>query len=100
VGLTCRQYEACAEAVPVALGLSASRVSCRFIRASACHLRTLYERRLDQDEFVALVLNGKTFAEDAMVIALGITRQSSRLRRTDRGCAFTAEERATAGREC
>ena len=35
VGLTCRQYAACAEAVPEAFGLSASSVSRRFIRASA-----------------------------------------------------------------
>ena len=75
VGLTCRQYQACAEAVPAAFGLSASSVSRRFIRASARHLQTLCERRLDGDEFVAVVLDGKTFAQDAMVIAVGITRQ-------------------------
>lgn len=73
VGLTCRQYEACAEAVPAAFGLSASSVSRRFIRASARHLQTMCERRLDRDEFVALVLDGKTFAADMIVIALGIT---------------------------
>ena len=73
VGLTCRQYAACAEAVPTAFGLSASSVSRRFIRASARHLQTLCERRLDRDEFVALVLDGKTFAADTIVIALGIT---------------------------
>jgi len=71
VGLTCRQYAACAEALPEAFGLSASSVSRRFIRASARHLRTLCERRLDQDEFVAVVLDGKTCAQDAMVIAWG-----------------------------
>ena len=75
VGLSCRQYAACAEPVPAAFGLSASSVSRRFIRASARHLQTLCERRLDGDEFVAVVLDGKTFAQDAMVIALGITRQ-------------------------
>jgi len=73
VGLTCRQYEACAEAVPTAFGLSVSSVSCRFIRASARHLQTLCERRLDLDEFVALVPDGKTFAADTIVTALGIT---------------------------
>ena len=41
VGLSCRQYAACAEAVPAAFGLSASSVSRRFIRASARHLQTL-----------------------------------------------------------
>ena len=77
-GLSCRDYAACAEAVPEAFGLSASSVSRRFIRASTRALRTLCERRLDRDEFVALVLDGKTFAEDAMVIALGLTLQGQK----------------------
>jgi transposase-like protein len=74
VGLTCRQYAACAEAV----GLSTPSVSRRFVRASARHLQTLCERRLDQDEFVAVVLDGKTFTQDTLVIALGITRQGQK----------------------
>ncbi len=73
MGLTCRQYAACAETVPVAFGLSASSVSRCFVRASARHLRTLDERRLDQDAFVAVVLDGKTFAQGARVSALGLT---------------------------
>jgi transposase-like protein len=72
-GLSCRAYAECAEAVPAAFGLSPSTVSRRFIRVSARALRRLCERRLDREEFLALVLDGKTFAEDAMVIALGIT---------------------------
>lgn len=77
-GLTCRQYEAGAEAVPEAFGLSVSSVSRRFIRASARHWQRWGERRRERDEFVALGLEGKTFAEDAMVIALGITRQGQK----------------------
>ena len=73
-GLSCRRYEACAEAVPEAFGLSASSVSRRFIRASAQQLQKLSERRLEQDEVVVLFLDGKTFAEDSMVIALGVLR--------------------------
>jgi transposase-like protein len=72
-GLSCRDYAACAEAVPEAFGLSPSSVSRRFIRASAKQLQALQERRLDGYDILALVLDGKTFAEDAMVIALGIT---------------------------
>jgi transposase-like protein len=72
-GLSCRNYAACAEAVPEAFGLIASSVSHRFIRASTRHLQTLCERRLDWDRFITLVLDGKTFAEDTIVIALGIT---------------------------
>ena len=89
LGLSCRQYEACAEAVPGAFGLRPSTVSRRFIRASARHLRTLSERRLDGEQFVAVVLDGKTFADDAMVIALGITRQGQK---TILGVVQTATE--------
>lgn len=78
LGVSCRQYEACAEAVPGAFGLRPSTVSRRFIRASARHLRALSERRLDGEQFVAVVLDGKTFANDAMVIALGITLQGQK----------------------
>ena len=72
-GLSCRDYHASAEAVPTAFGLSASSVSRRFIRASAKQLQAFQERRLDEYDLVALCLDGKTFAADAMVVALGIT---------------------------
>ncbi len=73
-GLSCRKYEECAEAVPLACGLSSSTVSRRYIRASARKLRELMERRLNCYGFVALVLDGKSFAQDEMVIALGPDR--------------------------
>ena len=73
LGLSCRDYAACAEAVPQAFGLTPSTVSRRFIRASARKLRAFLERRLDRYEIVALLLDGKTFAEDEMVVALGVT---------------------------
>ncbi len=72
-GLSCREYEAAAEAVPEAFGLAKSSVSRRFIRASARELHRLQERRLDDVEWLVLVLDGKTFAGDQLVIALGVT---------------------------
>src|SRR6202165_2989451 len=72
-GLSTREYERCAEAVPEAFGLSASTVSRRFKRASARKLRALMERRLEGYDLVALLLDGKTFAEDEMVTAVGVT---------------------------
>jgi putative transposase len=72
-GLSCREYEAAAEAVPEAFGLARSSVSRRFIRASAHELRRLQDRRLDDAEWLVLVLDGKTFAGDQLVIALGVT---------------------------
>ena len=77
-GLSCRRDDACAEAVPEAFGLSASSVSRRFSRASAQQLRELSERRLGAEEVVVVFLDGKTFAEDRMVIALGVTRQGEK----------------------
>ena len=72
-GLSCREYEAAAEAVPEAFGLARSSVSRRFIRASARELRLLQERRLDDAEWLVLVLDGKSFAGDQLVVALGVT---------------------------
>jgi transposase-like protein len=73
-GLSCREYEAAAEAVPQAFGLAKTSVSRRFIRASARALQQLTTRRLDDREWLVLVLDGKTFAADAIVMALGVTR--------------------------
>jgi len=79
LGLSCRDYHACAEALPAAFGLSPSTVSRRFIRASARKLRAFLDRRLEGYDLVALVLDGKTFAADEMIIALGITLQGEKL---------------------
>jgi transposase-like protein len=72
-GISCRNYRACAEAVPEAFGISASSVSRRFIKATAKKLKQFRERALDEDDFVALFIDGKSFAEEEMVIALGVT---------------------------
>jgi putative transposase len=72
-GISCRNYEAAAESVPGAIGLSSSTVSRGFIQASATTLREFQERDLSGEDFVALFLDGKTFADATMVIALGIT---------------------------
>ena len=78
-GLSCRDYRVAAEAVPEAFGLSRSSVSRRYIRATARHLAALQERRLERYDVVALVLDGKRFAEDTMVIALGITLRGEKV---------------------
>ena len=72
-GISSREYEGAAEAVPEAFGLTKSRVSRRFIRASATARQTLQERRHDDAEWLVLLLDGKSFAADQVVIALGVT---------------------------
>lgn len=79
LGLSCRRYAECAEAVPEAFGLAPSTVSRRYIRASARQLQALTERRLESYDLVALLLDGKTFAEDEMVIVLGVTLQGHKI---------------------
>lgn len=77
-GLSCREYEAAAEAVPDAFGLSRSSVSRRFAKASARRLQSLLDRRLDDRQWLALVMDGKTFAKDSIVIAMGVTREGEK----------------------
>ena len=72
-GIGCRNYEATSALVPEAFGLSASTVSRRFIRASAAKLQALMERDLSGHDLVALFLDGKSFGDDEMVIAIGVT---------------------------
>lgn len=72
-GLSCRDYEAAAEAVPEAFGLARSSVSRRLIRASAPEVRQFQERRLDTAKWLVLALDGKAFAGDQLVVALGVT---------------------------
>jgi transposase-like protein len=72
-GISCGNYERAAATVPGAIGLSGSSVSRAFVQASAAQLRAFQERALSDEDYVALFLDGKTFAEATMVIALGIT---------------------------
>ena len=72
-GISCRNYEAAAEAIPGAIGLSRSTVSRRFVRASAQQLRAFQERDLSGEDVVAVFMDGKTFADAMLVVAMGIT---------------------------
>lgn len=71
-GISCGNYERAAQAIPGAIGLSGSSVSRSFVQASAAQLKAFQERDLSAEGYVALFLDGKTFAEATMVIALGI----------------------------
>jgi len=53
--------------------MSSSTVSRQFIEASAEELKKFLEKDLSSYDIAATFIDGKTFAEDTMVIALGIT---------------------------
>ena len=73
LGISCRDYEAAVEAVPGAVGLSKSTVSREFKKATARQLKAFQERELTELDVVALFLDGKTFANDEIVVALAVT---------------------------
>lgn len=79
LGLSCGRYREAAEAVPEAFSLSRSTVSRRVITAGARKLRQLMERDLNGLDLVAVILDGKRFGEDAMVLAVGITRSGEKV---------------------
>ena len=78
-GLSTHRYQECAELAPQVFGISASSLSRRFKYASANKLRQLQERRLDKYDFVAIFIDGKRYADDGLMIALGITLQGDKV---------------------
>lgn len=72
-GMSQRNYEKAAVSVPETFGIKKTSVCRRFIRASAKRLREFTERDLGGHDIVAIFIDGKWFADNEIVIALGIT---------------------------
>jgi len=72
-GLSQRRYERAATQIPATFGIRKSSVSRRFVKATGRKLREFLERDLSPYDFVALILDGKTFAQTQVVIAMGVT---------------------------
>ena len=72
-GIAQGKYEKAATQVPETFGIKKTAVCRRFIRASGKRLREFLERDLSAHDIVAVFMDGKTFAENSIVIALGIT---------------------------
>ena len=73
LGLSCGRYEETARTIPEAFGIRGSTISRRAIRASARKLGHLMSRPLNQDDFAALFIDGKSFSEDGIIIVVGVT---------------------------
>ena len=78
-GLATRNYEACAEAVPPAFGLCRSSVSRRYVKGTARKLAEFQQRSLEGYDLVALFLDGKSFADEEILIALGVTLEGQKV---------------------
>jgi putative transposase len=78
-GIAQRNYEKAATQVPETFGIKKTAVCRRFIRASGKKLREFLERDLSSHDIVAIFMDGKTFAENSIVIALGITMDGDKV---------------------
>jgi transposase-like protein len=72
-GMSQRDYQKAAVEVPQTFGIKKTSVCRRFIRASGKKLKELQERDLGQHDIVAIFIDGKWFADNEIVIALGVT---------------------------
>jgi len=72
-GLTSRKFESIVGQFIEGFGLSKSSVSRNFIEKSAQKLKELHSRKLDQENYVSIMIDGKSTLGDQVIIALGIT---------------------------
>ena len=78
-GISTHKYRESAEFVPEVFGLSASNMSRRFKYATAAKLRLLQTRRLSSYDWTAIFIDGKRFAEEGIMIAVGITQEGKKV---------------------
>jgi putative transposase len=72
-GVSARNYEQVVEQTRQGFGVKRSSVSRHYVRVMADRIRQFRERRWDGVRFVAIIIDGKSFAREMMVAALGIT---------------------------
>ena len=78
-GMSQSDYEEAAIHAPETFGIKKTSVCRRFIRASAKKLKEFMKRDLSQHDIVAIFIDGKTFAENTIVIALGVTIEGEKI---------------------
>ena len=78
-GLSCSRHESAMNPQEGSTGTSRSTVSRRFITASQEQLTSLMNRDLSEHDIVAIFVDGKSFADDQMVIALGVTMDGRKI---------------------
>lgn len=72
-GMSQRNYEKAALSVPETFGIKKTSTCRRFIRASGKKLKEFMERDLTEYDIAAIFVDGKHFAGNEVVIALGVT---------------------------
>lgn len=78
-GLSMNKYAESSEIVPEVFGLSASNMSRRFKISTATKLKRLMTRGLGCYDFTVILIDGKRFAEEGIVVAVGITADGNKI---------------------
>ncbi len=77
-GLSTRKYRRAVQSVLEGYGIEKSSVSRHFVRATGDQLRQLCERRLEELDLVALLIDGIEFAGQVLVVALGVAADGTK----------------------
>lgn len=72
-GISMRNYRKCAELIPEVFGISPSNLSNRFKNRTAKLVRELKNRSLAGYDFICIFIDGKRYAKDGLLVALGVT---------------------------
>jgi putative transposase len=72
-GVSARNYERVVEETREGFGVKRSSVSRHYVRVTAERIRQFCERRWDEVRFVAIIIDGKSFARETMIAVMGIT---------------------------
>ena len=78
-GMSQGSYEDAAISVPETFGIKKTSVCRRFMRSSAKKLREFMERDLSGHDIVAIFIDGKWFADNEIVVALGVTMDGEKV---------------------
>ena len=78
-GIAARKYEKAATLIPETFGIKKSTVSKRFIDVSKRSLKKLMERDLSLEDIVAIFIDGKHFAGNEIIMALGINMKGEKI---------------------
>lgn len=72
-GMRMGQYEEAVTHVPQTFGIAKSSISRKFIRTSSKRLEKFLNRSLKEEDIVAIFIDGKHFAGNEIIIAVGVT---------------------------
>lgn len=78
-GLSTHRYQESSSLATEAFGISATGLSKRFKEKSEATLRHLQTRNLKSHDFVCVFIDGKRYADDGIMVAMGITLEGAKV---------------------